>query len=173
MTNLTLISYPSLELHSIIPSLPGFEQSRGEVAPPVPLLYTASDRAMEKLIIRGLRLQGRHGWTEAERARAQPFSLDLELEGAFARAEELEETVDYTSVIEKVREINERNFRLIEAFASSVAEGVLADFPRVERVQVRVKKLQPPLPPGTGTAVEWVAAEVVRERSERSDESQD
>ena len=126
---------------------------------------------MEKLIIRGLRLQGRHGWTEAERARAQPFSLDLELEGAFARAEELEETVDYTSVIEKVREINERNFRLIEAFASSVAEGVLADFPRVERVQVRVKKLQPPLPPGT--AVEWVAAEVVRERSERSDESQD
>jgi dihydroneopterin aldolase len=116
----------------------------------------------ERIIIRGLELFGHHGVSAVERERGGLFSLDLELEGAFGRADELEETVDYRRVIEGVEEINKKSFKLIEAFARAVAEAILRDFPRVEWVKVRVKKLHPPLP--AGTAVEWVAAEVIRER---------
>jgi dihydroneopterin aldolase len=119
---------------------------------------------MTRLVIQGLELRGRHGVSAEERARAQPFAIDLELEleGEFGSTDELEATVDYTKVIERVKEINERSFKLIEAFASAVAEAILAGFPKVGRVTVRVRKLHPPLPPRT--RVGWLGAEVVVER---------
>jgi len=116
----------------------------------------------ERIIIRDLVLFGHHGESAEEREWAQPFSIDLELEGEFGRADELEATVDYSRVIERVQGINKKSFKLIEAFAHAVAEVILKEFPQVERVKVQVKKLHPPLP--LGTAVGWVAAEVIRER---------
>jgi len=116
----------------------------------------------ERIIIHDLELFGRHGTSAAERERGGLFSLDLELEGKFGNGDELGATVDYSQVIARVEEINKRSFRLIEAFAHAVAEAILKEFPRVKRLRVQVKKLHPPLPPGT--AVGWVAAEVVKER---------
>lgn len=118
----------------------------------------------ERIIIRDLELFGHHGLSPEERERGGLFSLDLELEGGFGYKDQLEATVDYSMVIEKVKRINTRSFKLIETFARAAAEAILGDFPLVERVQVRVKKLHPPLP--VGTAVQWVAAEVVKERQE-------
>lgn len=116
----------------------------------------------ERIIIRGLELFGHHGESAEEREWAQPFSLDLELEGEFGHADELEATVDYSRVIERVKGINKKSFKLIETFARTVTEVILKEFPQVERVKVQVKKLHPPLP--LGTAVGWVAAEVIRGR---------
>lgn len=120
---------------------------------------------MTRLVIQGLELRGRHGVSTEERERPQPFAVDLELEGEFGPVDELEATVDYTKVIGKVEKINERSFKLIEAFARAIAEALLADFPSVGRVAVRVRKLRPPLPPGT--RVGWLGAEVVLERQRR------
>lgn len=120
---------------------------------------------MTRLVIQGLELRGRHGVSAEERERSQPFAIDLELEGEFGSVDELEATVDYTKVIERVEEINKRSFKLIEAFARAIAEAILADFPGVGRVAVQVKKLRPPLPPGT--RVGWLGAEVVLERERR------
>jgi len=117
----------------------------------------------ERIIIHDLELFGHHGYTAEERERGGLFALDLELEGEFGGEDGLKTTVDYSQVIERVQETNAKNsFKLIETLAHTVAEGLLQDFPRVEWVKVRVKKLHPPLP--VGTAVGWVAAEVVRER---------
>ena len=118
----------------------------------------------ERIIICDLKLFGHHGLSAEERERGGFFSLDLELEleGEFGQVDELEETVDYRRVIEGVEEINRKSFKLIETLAHAVAEVILKDFPRIERVRVRVKKLHPPLP--AGTAVGWVAAEVIKER---------
>lgn len=116
-----------------------------------------------KLLVHHLEFFGRHGYTAAERQSLQPFAIDLELEGDLGHEDQLEATVDYSQVISKIEEINANNsFRLIEAFASAIAAAILQDFPQVERVRVRLKKLQPPLPPGM--AVGWVAAEVIKER---------
>ncbi|MFQ6117284.1 MAG: dihydroneopterin aldolase [Candidatus Bipolaricaulia bacterium] len=116
----------------------------------------------ERIIIHDLELFGRHGTSAAERERGGLFSLDLELEGEFGNGDGLEATVDYSRVIAGVEEVNKRSFKLIEAFARAVAEAILKEFPRVKWLKVRVKKLHPPLPPGT--AVGWVAAEVIAER---------
>jgi len=123
------------------------------------------DLSRERIIIRDLVLFGHHGLSAEERERGGLFSLDLELEvaGEFGRADELEETVDYRRVIAGVEEINRKSFKLIEAFARAAAELLLRDFPKIERVRVRVKKLHPPLP--AGTAVGWIAAEVVKGRA--------
>lgn len=118
----------------------------------------------ERIIIRGLELFGHHGASAEERERGGLFSLDMELEGEFGYKDELEATADYSMVIEKVKRINTRSFKLIESFARAAAETILGDFPLVERVEVRVKKLHPPLSPGM--VVEWVAAEVIKERQE-------
>lgn len=116
----------------------------------------------ERIIIHDLVLFGHHGVSIEERERGGLFSFDLELEGEFGRRDELEETVNYSRVIERVEEINKESFKLIEVFARTVAKAILDDFSQVELVKVRVKKLHPPLP--AGTAVGWVAAEVVTER---------
>ncbi len=119
----------------------------------------------ERIIIRGLELFGHHGLSAEERERGGLFSLDLELEGRFGREDDLEATVDYGQVMEKAKGINVTcRFKLIETFARAMAEAILEEFPRVRRVKARVKKLHPPLP--VGTAVRWVAAEVVEEREE-------
>lgn len=117
----------------------------------------------ERIVVRGLQLFGHHGASAEERERGGLFSLDLQLEGKFGSEDDLEATVDYCQVIRKAEKINARSqFKLIETFARAVAKGLLNDFPQVQRAQVKVKKIRPPLAPGT--VVEWVAAEVIGER---------
>jgi dihydroneopterin aldolase len=92
--------------------------------------------------LEGLELFGRHGVEDTERREGQRFLFDLALdvpEGA-ARSDRLADTVDYREVAAAVREVSEgRQFRLLEALASAVADALVERFP-VERVRVRVRK---------------------------------
>lgn len=102
---------------------------------------------------------------EDERERGQLFALDAEIEFDFPRRDELSETIDYSRVIERIRELNEtQTFRLIETFAQAIAEEILKDFRQVRRVRVRVRKLKPEIAPGI--TLDAVAAEVIRTSSE-------
>lgn len=117
-----------------------------------------------KILIEHLELFGHHGVYEHERAQGQPFAIDAELEFDFPQRDELAETVDYARVIERIRTVNTSNaFRLIETFAQVLARELLRDFPTVQRVRVRVRKLRPPL--GASLTVDAVAAEVTCDRS--------
>ncbi len=115
----------------------------------------------DRIALRGMRFLGRHGVTLEERLEPQPIEVDVELEAdlsAPAASDELADTIDYAGIFELVRGIvEERSFRLIEALAGEVATAVLAahvgDEPRLEAVEVRVRKPQAPLP-GTFEAVE-------------------
>jgi dihydroneopterin aldolase len=102
---------------------------------------------------------------EDERERGQLFAIDAELEFDFPQRDELSETIDYSRVIERIRALNDaQTFRLIETFASALAEEILKDFRQVRRVRVRVRKLKPEITPGI--TLDAVAAEVVRASSE-------
>ena len=96
-----------------------------------PLIDERSDRAA-----RGLRVLGHHGALEGEQDTAQPFEVDLDVEAALdeaARNDELGRTVDYGLVVETARSIvAERRFRLLEALAGTIADGVL-EIPRSRR----------------------------------------
>ncbi|MFC0082580.1 dihydroneopterin aldolase, partial [Aciditerrimonas ferrireducens] len=58
-----------------------------------------------RIVLRGLRVLGHHGVGAAERAEAQPFEVDLDLELAepgAAWSDELAETLDYGTAAQAV-----------------------------------------------------------------------
>jgi dihydroneopterin aldolase len=108
----------------------------------------------DRISLRGMRFLGRHGVELEERLEPQPIEIDVELEldlAAPAASDELSDTIDYAVLFELVRGIVEgRSFRLLEALAGAIASAVAdahgTDDPRLEWVEVRVRKPQAPLP---------------------------
>ena len=90
----------------------------------------------------GLEVHGRHGVEDWERSEGQRFLFDLWLEApdVAARSDSIEDTVDYRNVAAVVRQVSEgRQFHLLEALATAVADELLARFP-LETVHLRVRK---------------------------------
>jgi dihydroneopterin aldolase len=113
--------------------------------------------------VRGLELSGFHGALADEQRVGQRFIFDVTLvaHDAGARTDLLGDTVDYTAVVARIREISDgRRFNLIEALAAAIADDLLHRFP-VSRVRVRVRKPEVKL----DAPVEYTAATV--ERSQR------
>ena len=99
---------------------------------------------------------GRHGISAAERARAQPFTVDVELEMNTARAgrsDRIEDTVDYRKVRAIAKQVVEgASAHLIEALADRIARLAL-EVPGVAAVSVRVAKRPPSMRPLAAAAV--------------------
>lgn len=118
----------------------------------------------DRIELRAMRFEGRHGVADAERAVSQPFEVDVEMEldlGPAGRADDLGRTVDYGAVFGLVAGIVEgRSFRLLEALATAIADDVLAGHQRVDAVVVRVRKLRPPI----DGSLAWAGVEIRRAR---------
>jgi 7,8-dihydroneopterin aldolase/epimerase/oxygenase len=112
--------------------------------------------------VRGLELLGYHGALEEEQRVGQRFLFDVTLvaHDAGVRSDQLADTVDYTAVVARVREVSdESRFNLIEALAAAIADDLLLRFP-VSRVRVRVRKPEVQL----DAPAEYTAATVERSR---------
>jgi dihydroneopterin aldolase len=112
--------------------------------------------------VRGLELIGHHGALEEEQKTGQRFVFDVTLvaHDAGVRSDQLADTVDYTAVVARVREVSDRRrFNLIEALAAAVADDLVQHFP-VSRVRVRVRKPEVEL----GVPADFTAATVQRVR---------
>lgn len=100
--------------------------------------------------------QGRHGVRDAERAAAQEFKVDIEVEADLAPAglsDRLADTVDYTKVRDAVREvIDGPPQQLLETLTGMIAERVLR-LPHVQAVSVRVAKRPASMQPIDAAAV--------------------
>ena len=103
-----------------------------------------------RVIIEQLEVHAYHGWHAHEKEFGQPFTVDLELEadlGREAESDDLQHALDYDAIVRATRELFvEKRYKLVEAAAAALAQGLLAQFPRVEAVHVRVRKLKPPIP---------------------------
>jgi dihydroneopterin aldolase len=107
----------------------------------------------------GLEVFGRHGVDDDERQQGRTFLYDIALGVRPPASDRLEDTVDYRAVAACVQEVSDaREYRLIEALASAVADELAARFP-VESVRVRVRK--PGISPA-GLSVEYSAATAER-----------
>ncbi len=97
----------------------------------------------DRIVLHDIRVDGRHGVSDEERASPQPFAVDVELVRDLRDAgttDDLERTVDYRAVDAIVRDVvGTRSFHLIEAIAETIAAEVLA-IAAVESVTVRVRK---------------------------------
>ena len=98
----------------------------------------------DRIVLANMQFDGQHGEHDWERATPQPFEVDVELgldlEPA-GRSDELAKTVDYGRVFDIAHEIVEsRTFHLLETLAETIAAEVLASFPLVDEIGVRVRK---------------------------------
>jgi dihydroneopterin aldolase len=105
---------------------------------------TADDR----VVLRGLRGTGRHGWFDWEREQGQEFVVDVELVVDTTRAattDDLADTVDYGALANDVVALVEGEpVRLVETLAQRVADLCLR-YDLVDAVTVTVHKPQAPV----------------------------
>lgn len=89
------------------------------------------------------------GLLPEERARAQPVEVDLDLWvdlSAAGVSDLISETIDYAQVCDRaVTVIQLSEPRLLERMAALLADAVLGLDPRIEAVEVALRKLRPPL----------------------------
>ena len=109
----------------------------------------------DRIEILDLRVVGVHGVLDEERERAQPFSVDIvawvDMEAA-QRSDDLADTVDYGALAQAAADVvGGRSYRLLEALAGRLASALLIVDPRLEAVEVTVRKLRPPLPLDVGS----------------------
>jgi dihydroneopterin aldolase len=111
---------------------------------------------MDRIELRGMSFQGRHGVGDAEREQPQEFKVDVKIEADLTEAgltDKLVDTIDYTKVRAAAREVIEGESRkLLESLAGAIAQRILA-MPRVEAVSVRVAKRPASMQPIEAAAV--------------------
>lgn len=102
----------------------------------------------DRIAVRGIRGYGYHGVLPRERAEGQEFIVDVTLLVQTRRAaasDDLEQTVNYADVAEKVHaQIVGEPVKLIETLAQRIAAACLADL-LVTGVEVRVHKPNAPI----------------------------
>jgi dihydroneopterin aldolase len=119
----------------------------------------------DRIELRAMRFEGRHGVLPAEAVEAQPFEVDVVLECDLAAAgttDDLARTVDYGDVFRRARAVVEQgpHVALIETLAERIASDLLAAHPAAEAFTVRVRKPRAPLP----GVFAWAGVEIRRER---------
>lgn len=123
-----------------------------------------SKMTKDRIILNDLAFYGYHGVMLEENKLGQRFRVDLEcgidLRQA-AREDEVEATVSYAHIFELVRDATENTrFKLIEALAQHIVDGLFETFPPVEWIRVRIRKPEAPIPAVAGE----FAIEIFRER---------
>lgn len=118
----------------------------------------------DKIILKGIEVQGRHGCSAEERSQLQPFIVDVELHLRLrqaSRSDDLGDTIDYAEVLSGVKKIvggTSRN--LIETVAQEIADFLLRRYMLLEGVKITVHKPSPPVGEKFGGA----SVEILRHR---------
>ena len=121
---------------------------------------------MDRIYIKGLDVFAYHGVMPKEKRDGQRFVLDITLDCDLSRAgrtAQLEDTVDYTAVMDAaVQAMTESSYDLIERAASRTAEAILRAEEKVERVTLCLRKPEAPI----DKIFDYVAVEITRERKD-------
>ncbi len=117
--------------------------------------------------IEGLEVYGHHGVPQEERVLGQRLLYDVRLtieECRAAETDQVEDTVDYTEVIDLITEVaTEKSYSLLERLAQVTAETILGRIDLLDEVWVQVTKPHPPVAcalASVGAAVELRRADL-------------
>ena len=104
---------------------------------------------MDRIILKGLPVGCVIGTLPEERTAQQTLFFDLELYGDFSRAgrtDDLNDAVDYTAVERCVKDYAAMtSFYLLERLAYACGEKLLAQFPLLDRVTLKIRKPDAPV----------------------------
>ena len=118
--------------------------------------------------IKKAKFYGYHGVLSEEQSVGGKFEADVDIYTDFSEAakkDSLKQTIDYNAVYKFLYKMAlDQKYYLIEALASRIADELLKNFVKIEKVNVRVRKNNPPL----GGVVDCVEVEVEKSRSELS-----
>lgn len=118
----------------------------------------------DRIHLHAMEFEGRHGVGDEERADPQLIELDVELLLDLrdaGKTDDLVRTVNYSDVYKHCRAIvEEGSFHLLEAIAEAVATDLLAGFPPLQGVVVRVRKPGVPI----DGVLEYAGVEIERSR---------
>ena len=119
---------------------------------------------MLTIALQRIEFDGRHGATAVERRTTRKFEVDVEMEADASAAEQsdlLADTVDYSRVAEVIVAIGTGEpHHLLESLARRMVDAVRDRFPRIRRMQIELRKLNPPTCPGHPA---YAAVRLVRE----------
>ncbi|WP_342362151.1 dihydroneopterin aldolase [Terrarubrum flagellatum] len=119
----------------------------------------------DKIILSRLAVFAHHGVFEEEARLGQRFfiSLTAELDLSEAGAkDEYRLSVDYGKLAQHAHEVATKNrFHTLEGLAEAIATDILAAFPRIQSLSVRIEKPAAPIP----LVIDTVAVEIERRRA--------
>lgn len=118
---------------------------------------------MSRITLNGMRFYAYHGCFAEEQAIGTHFVVDVAYDTDTSRAQvsdDICDTVSYLDVYRMVRREMEQPSHLLEHVGERVCSRLLEEFQAMERVIVRVSKLNPPL----GGRVESVTVEITKGR---------
>ena len=107
-----------------------------------------------------------HGVLSEEQSVGGKFEADVDIYTNFKDAaikDSLKQTIDYDKAYKFMYQLAlEQKYYLIETLATRIADGLLNQFPHIEKVAVRIRKNNPPL----GGVVDCVEVEVVKSKED-------
>lgn len=123
----------------------------------------------DKLLVRGLRLFGRHGVLPEEKVLGQPFVVNVDIYADLRRAgksDNFQHTLDYVRVVDVTKEvIHGKPRNLVEKVATDIAKGVFKELPQAQSVRVEVTKPHVAIPHN----LKEIGVEIWRDRQDVQD----
>jgi dihydroneopterin aldolase len=118
---------------------------------------------MGQIILENIHFHAFHGVFPEENLVGNSFvitlTLDLDLQQA-SQTDELDDTINYQLIYDVVKAEMDIQSKLIEHVAGRILRSVMKTFPQVNKAEVRLKKINPPL----GGQVESAVIVLVEER---------
>ena len=122
---------------------------------------------MDKIIIKDLHIYAYHGVNIEEKIKGQNYYVDIisdvDLTKA-SRSDDIDDTVSYSKMIKRASfAFTAEKYDLIEKAAQEVADILLREFPKLQAVEVTVRKPEAPVKADFG----YVAVNIRRTRDDK------
>jgi dihydroneopterin aldolase len=101
-----------------------------------------------KISLEGLEFHAYHGVYPHERDSGNWFEVDITVDADFsegAARDEISGTVNYETLFSIIKAEMEKPSKLLETVAGQIVDKVLQDLPAVEKVELKIAKLNPPI----------------------------
>lgn len=118
---------------------------------------------MSKITLKNMEFYAYHGCLKHEKTLGNTFLVTLSFDSDTAKAEQsdcLEDTLNYQLIYDTIQHIVSVPVNLIEHLGNNIADTIMKNFPTINRLQLTLSKLNPPL----GAKVESVSIEIEKER---------
>lgn len=113
-----------------------------------------------KIYLRNVRFHAFHGVLPQEGIVGNDYLVNLVLDYDFSSAmktDDLQGTLNYAEVYQKVREEMAVPSKLLEHVAGRIAHRLFSDFPEIQKLQLSITKVNPPM----GSVSDGAGVEVV------------